>query len=280
MFHRPQTVDDALTLLAATQGRVLAGGTDVFPALGSQLLSGPVIDLTGIAALRGISLRDGVWRIGAATRWREIRDAALPPGFTALQQAAREIGSVQIQNSGTIAGNLCNASPAADAVPALIILDAAVEIASAAGLRVLPLQAFMTGYRRTALNPGEIVTSILVRDAAAAAPSHFLKLGARKYLVISIAMVAAQMAIENGIIKQAHIAIGACSPVAVRLARLEQDLAGMRATEAMACIKPDHFSDLTPIDDVRATAAYRRDAAMTLVRRAITMGIQDWGMQT
>lgn len=273
MFHRPQTVDDALALLAAAPARLLAGGTDVYPALGERQLSGPVIDLTAITALRGISRNGETWRIGAATRWRDIRDAFLPPGFAALQQAAREIGSVQIQNSGTIAGNICNASPAADGVPPLLILDAEVEIASATGTRVLPLSDFITGYRRTALQPGEIVTAILVRDAAAQSPSNFLKLGARKYLVISIAMVAAQFAVENGVITEARVAIGACSAVAMRIRQLEQDLTGAPVHVAAERIQPQHFSDLTPIDDVRATAQYRRDAAMILVRRALAAGM-------
>lgn len=269
MFHRPHTVDDALALLAHGGGRALAGGTDLFPAHGGGPLSGTVVDLTAIPALRGISHANGVWRIGAGTTWSDITAAALPPGFQALQQAARTIGSVQIQNSGTIAGNLCNASPAADSVPALLVLDASVEIASANGTRTLPLRDFITGYRRTALAPGELVTAIVVPDAAAQAPSHFLKLGARAYLVISIVMVATQIESEDGRIRTARIAVGACSPVAMRLHALEADLIGTPVAGAAALVQPAHLAALTPIDDVRATAAYRRDAALTLVRRAL-----------
>lgn len=270
MFHRPQTVDDALALLAADGGTVLAGGTDVYPALGARPLAGPVIDLTAISGLCGISSSPDGWRIGAATRWSDIIHADLPSGFRALQQAARTIGAVQIQNSGTIAGNLCNASPAADSVPPLLILDTEVEMASAAGTRRLPLGDFLTGYRRTALRPGEIVTALHIPASAGETPSEFLKLGARRYLVISIAMAAAQIAIMDGRIVQARIAIGACSPVALRLTGLERDLAGVAVHEAAGLVQEAHFTALSPIDDGRATAAYRRDAALTLVRRLLS----------
>ena len=135
----------------------------------------------------------GGLRIAACTTWSEIRDAALPPACDALRAAAAEVGGRQIQNAGTIGGNLCNASPAADGVPPLLALDAAVELASAAGTRRLPLAAFLLGPRRTDRRPGEILTAVLLPEAALAGRSVFLKLGARRHLVISIAMVAVRL---------------------------------------------------------------------------------------
>jgi len=125
-LHRPESLDAALALLEGG-GVLLAGGTDVYPALRDGAPPAAMIDLTGVAALRGIS-RDGRgWRIGAATTWTDVIRADLPPSFDGLKLAAREVGSVQIQNAGTVAGNICNASPAADGVPALLTLEAAIR---------------------------------------------------------------------------------------------------------------------------------------------------------
>lgn len=269
-YLRPATVQEAVGYLATDKIRIIAGCTDLLAATTAQDLSGSVIDITGIADLRGIAHGPDGWRIGAATTWTDVIRADLPPAFDMLRQAAREVGSVQIQNAGTVAGNLCNASPAADGVPSLMALDAEVEIASLAGPRRVALGEFITGARRTALGPGEMVQAVHVPESAGRGRSRFLKLGARRYLVISIAMVAARLEIEDGRIAAAAIAVGACSAVATRLARLEAVLVGLpaeRAAEriAAALVLPD----LAPIDDIRADAAYRAAAALDLVRRAI-----------
>ena len=133
-YDRPDALPDALAILARGPRTVLAGGTDLFPATAAPELPGPILDVTGIPELRGISRGAGGLRIGACTTW--IGDPPTPPcrrAFDALRAAAAEVGGRQIQNAGTIAGNLCNASPAADGVPPLLALDAEVELASAAG---------------------------------------------------------------------------------------------------------------------------------------------------
>ena len=178
---------------------------------------------------------------------------------------------MQIQNSGTVAGNICNASPAADGVPALLALDAQVEVASAAGKRTLPLDQFILGPRKTALRQGELVTAIFVPKPLHPARSDFLKLGARKYLVISIAMVACVLEVRDGLVHAARIAVGSCSPVAMRLPELEQALAGKPLRNLAELARPEHLRDLRPIDDVRASADYRREAALTLIRRSLEL---------
>src|SRR5690606_12010591 len=149
----------------------------------------------GLDELRGVSETASHVVIGARTTWTDLIRHPLPAAFDALKQAAREVGSVQIQNVASVAGNLCNASPAADGAPALLVLDAEVELRSRAGSRMLPLQDFILGNRRTAIEPGEIVTAIRIPKASIAGSSSFQKLGARRYLVISIAMAAARMVI-------------------------------------------------------------------------------------
>lgn len=269
-YHRPSLLDEALEILAGTRATIAAGCTDLFPATGRAALPGPVLDITGIDALRGIETTTAGIRIGAGTSWADVVRADLPPGFDMLKQAAAEVGSVQIQSSATVAGNICNASPAADGVPCLLALEAEIEIASKHGQRSLPLDQFITGVRKTALAPGEMVTAILIPQSAYAGRSCFRKLGARKYLVISIAMVAARLTVENGVVTQAALAVGACSAVATRLPRLESALIG-QPIEATSGLVTEALvsSDLSPIDDLRADAPYRHHAALELLRRAL-----------
>jgi CO/xanthine dehydrogenase FAD-binding subunit len=278
-YHRPRVLADALKI-AADGARVLAGGTDLFPATKSRALDGPLLDLTAIDALSGITRTDSGWQIGATTRWADVVRADLPPAFQALQQAGREVGSVQIQNAGTIAGNLVNASPAADGVPALLVLEAEVELASAGETRRLPLGEFITGVRQTALRKGEIVTALHIPAGAVRGASAFRKLGARRYLVISIVMAAARLEMAGGRITHAALSVGACSPVAQRLGEAEAALIGADPfspetwQDALAL---DIAATLAPIDDIRADAAYRADAARAMLSDAITAAARAGG---
>ena len=268
-YLRPRRLEDALAALRRPHA-VLAGGTDFYPARVGQLIAEDILDVSAIDCLRGIVRTDSGWRLGAAATWSEVIEADLPPLFDGLKQAAREIGGRQIQNAGTIAGNLCNASPAADSVPCLLALDAEVEIAGQDGRRCLPLSDFLTGARRTCLMPGELVVAVHVPRPSHEARSGFLKLGARRYLVISIAMVAATLECQDGVVRAARIAVGACSPVARRLPLLEAALQGGVCDSSLADrLELAHLAPLAPIDDVRGSSAYRNDAVMTLLRRLL-----------
>lgn len=269
-YAKPTTVEEALALLGDGSWRILAGGTDFYPALGAGPLREDILDINGLDELRGIAETHEHWLIGARTTWSDIVRHALPPAFGALRQAAREVGSVQIQNVGSVAGNLCNASPAADGVPPLLVLGAEVELRSAAATRRLPLEKFILGNRRTALQQAEMLTAIRVPKRAAAGRSVFVKLGARRYLVISIAMAAARLVVEGGVVGEAAIAVGSCSAVATRLAGVEAALRGRPADASLAnAVLSAPMDELSPIDDVRGTAGYRRDAAREIVARAV-----------
>jgi len=270
LYARPSELNDLLALLAEP-ARLLAGGTDVFPGAGERPLTGRIVDISAMQGLRGVGRAGDEIRIGAATTWTDLIREDLPPAFDALRAAAREIGAVQIQNRGTIGGNLCNASPAADGVPPLLILDAEVELASQRGLRRLPLSRFITGNRRTLIEADEMMTAIIVPAPAPAARSTFLKLGARRYLVISIAMAAVLLDIgADGFVRAARLALGACSAVAQRLPAAEASLIGERADAGLGGrLRAEHLAELTPIDDIRASADYRREAALVLLRRAV-----------
>ena len=271
MYLRPTDLTEALAALKAAPLEVLAGGTDFYPARVGRPISGDILDITALSALRGVREQTAGWRIGALTTWADLVAAPLPPVFDGLRSAAREVGGAQIQNVGTVAGNICNASPAADGGPALLALDAEVELAALDAVRRLPLKEFIAGIRRTLRRPDELVTAVLVPAWSSDARSVFLKLGARRYLVISIVMVAACIeAGPDGAVARATVAVGACSEVAQRLTKLEAKLLGRPLAPALADLaRPDDLAPLAPITDVRGTAEYRRDAALTLVRRAL-----------
>jgi CO/xanthine dehydrogenase FAD-binding subunit len=269
-YAKPTTLDEALALLDESAWRILAGGTDFYPAQGAKPFRDNVLDINGLACLRGIAETGSHWIIGARTTWTDLVRHPLPLAFDALKQAACEVGSLQIQNVASIAGNLCNASPAADGVPGLLVLDAEVELRSAATTRHLPLPDFILGNRRTALLPGEMVTAIRIPKRASAGTSAFVKLGARRYLVISIAMVAARLVIDSGTVTEAAVSVGSCSAVARRLAGVEAALRGLAANQRLAdAILSAPMPELSPIADVRGSAEYRLDAARELVARAV-----------
>jgi len=268
-YLRPDNLEDALAALADGDLVRAAGCTDLLAATDRKALPGDVLDLTAVTGLRGIDRGSGDVRIGGGTTWTDIIRADLPPAFDGLKLAAREVGSIQIQNRGTIAGNLCNASPAADGVPPLLTLNASVELASVRGVRILPLAEFITGPRQIGLESDELLTAVLIPGSATKGVSNFIKLGARKYLVISIVMTAARIVVDDGVVTEARLSVGACSPVATRLSEAEAALIGApldpsRITDAMVA------DALSPIDDVRADAGYRMSSAAELLRRTIT----------
>ena len=271
LYQRPQTLPEAMALLAAGPQMVLAGGTDIYPALAGADLHGPVLDLTAVAGLRGIVAGPDGLRIGACTTWAEVAAATnLPPALVALQQAAVQIGGRQIQAAGTIGGNLCHASPAADGVPPLLVLGAEVELASPRGRRRLALAAFITGPRRTARAADEVLVAVLIPQAGLAGQSRFLKLGARAWLVISIAMVAVRIKAAQGRVAEAALAVGACSAVARRLPAVEAHLIGAPLAAAAGLISDAAVAAaLDPLDDLRGSAVYRATAAAELLRRAV-----------
>lgn len=277
-YFVPGSVDEALALLRDRRPTVVAGCTDILPARRQGRPSRDILDVAQVPELRGIVRGPQGWRIGAATTWAEISAAPLPPAFDALRQAAREVGAIQIQNAGTIAGNICNASPAADGVPPLLVLGAEVELASVVGTRRLPLEEFITGVRRTTCAADELVVALHLPHPAPGEGGAFIKLGTRSSLVISIAMVAAVVRIDRDRIAGARVAVGACSPVARRLPEWEAALANRPLAE-LAGLRPEarHLSVLSPIDDVRATAAYRIEAVRELCQRALVRAVNAAG---
>ncbi|MGP1256360.1 MAG: FAD binding domain-containing protein [Kiloniellales bacterium] len=275
VYFRPRTLLQALEALAERPLTPLAGGTDVYPAQANLAAWNrapelDILDVSDLPELQGTEETPEGWRLGALTTWTEAIEGPLPTWFEGLRMAGRTVGGRQIQNRGTLAGNLCNASPAADGVPPLLALDCEVELASTAGRRRLPLSDFILGNRSTARRPDELLVALWIPQPRQAARSTFLKLGARSYLVISIVMVAATLEVEAGEVTAARLAVGSCSAAARRLPDLEAALCGRPCDATLAAaVDPGHLELLSPIDDVRGSADYRRDTAVTLVRRAL-----------
>jgi len=267
-YSRPDNLEEALESLSKNPSTLLAGGTDFFPNRVREPIAERVLDITGIRSLRSIkNSNDGI-KIGALTTWTDIVKTNLPPAFDGLKKAAVTIGGLQTQNAATICGNICNASPAADSVPNLMALDASVRLQSSNQTRLLPLEEFILGNRKTARKSNELVSEIVVPTPKKKSFGNFEKLGTRAYLVISIVMVGVVVELdEKDRVINLKIAIGACSPVAKRLRLLEKEAVGQKLKYLE--IHPKHTESLKPIDDIRATSAYRKKVVPELLKRAL-----------
>ncbi|MBL1422002.1 MAG: xanthine dehydrogenase family protein subunit M [Alphaproteobacteria bacterium] len=270
-YFTPTSLLSAVEMLDRGSVHIIAGGTDFYPALGDTTPDMDLLDLTQISELSGITQTATGWRIGAATTWSQLVVTKLPAYFDGLKQTALEIGSLQIQNVATLAGNICNASPAADGMPTLLTLNAEIELSSTSGQRILPLAEFVTGVRKIDLRQDELLSAIIIPKAEESSTSGFLKLGSRRYLVISIAMVAVVIALEDKIISDIRVAVGSCSPVAKRMIDLEKYLIGrdIDVLKQDNSIATELLKDISPIDDLRGTADYRMDSVAELCRRVI-----------
>jgi CO/xanthine dehydrogenase FAD-binding subunit len=269
-YLRAASISEALEALSRGF-RILAGGTDLYPSRAARPLEEPLVDISAVSELRVIEpIADG-WRIGAAATFADLTNASLPPWFSGLKAAAREVGGLQIQNFATLAGNVCNASPAADGTVALLALDARVIVASRRGMREVALADFVTGPRRCDLACDEMVLAFDIPQRSKGARAAFAKLGHRRYLVISVVMASIMLEWdETDTITGAWIAVGAMSARALRLRSLERDLVGQKNSPAIAAlVEARHLEALTPLDDIRGTRAYRLEAALTLLRRML-----------
>ena len=267
---RPGNLDEALALLAGEPGRwtPLAGGTDLMVGLASGALEPrAVLDLGACEALRGLRAEAEAFRIGALCTFRELIDAPeLRRELPVLAQAARATGALAIQNRGTLGGNLAHASPAADAATALLACGAELELASVRGRRRLPLEAFFLGYRRTALAPDELITSIHVPRPAGRSVQLFRKVAPRAAQAIAKLSLAACAELEDGRLKALRLGLGAVAPVPLRARRTESLLAGRALGDLpRAEAREALMGELAPIDDLRSTARYRRRVAGNLL---------------
>lgn len=268
----PATLPEALALLAAEPDRVpIAGGTDLMVRITGEIGDPParVVDLDRLDVLRGIRVTDDhALAIGALSTWTEIRRSAFVLRLLpALAAAAATIGAVQIQNRGTLGGNVINASPAGDSLPVLLAADARLVLASARGERSVAAADFWTGYRVTARTPDELLVRVEIPLPEGRSVS-FRKVGTRRAQAISKVVMALAWRVEDGVWRDVRIALGSVAPTPVRVTAAEQVLEGAAADAATAERAVEALMDaIRPIDDVRSTATYRREVAGRILVR-------------
>ena len=273
-WFSPDCLEDALALLDAhPAARLIAGGTDLLVRLRREPSDAMLISLDRVAALQGIEEVDedgGMLAIGATTRIAELAGSIfLADRAPLLQRAARTFAAPAIRNMATIAGNLCTASPAGDCLPPLYALGAQVELVSAAGRRRLPIADFILGPGRSALACGEIVTRVLLPERGPFAWQSYEKVGRRQSLAISVVSFAGLLQLDDERrVTAAHFAWGAVGPTVVSAPELADWLVGQSLDQALIDTAVDRArAAVCPIDDLRASAAYRRALAGNLLRR-------------
>lgn len=271
-FHRPTDLDGALRLLAnSEEARPLAGGASLVAMMNARLVEpGALVSLAGIPGLAGIEEEaDGTIRIGAMTRHRETAsDMRLTGGRSVLRRAASRIANPVVRNMGTIGGSIALADPAADYPAALVCLDADIEIAGPGGTRRVAATDFFTGWYETALEPGEMVVSVRLPTAPKGSVGVYRKLAriSGDFAIVSVALL---LAVENGRASALRVAVGGCGPTPLRLPEFEAKLTGRPLDDLDSAALGRALAWISdPVDDVRASAAYRRRVIPRLVEDA------------
>jgi xanthine dehydrogenase small subunit len=270
----PRTLAEAYAVLSREPARPIAGGTDLMVALTGELGEPPehVIDLWRLDEMRGIAVDGDALALGALTTYTEIRRSAhCREHVPALVEAAATIGAAQIQNRGTLGGNIANASPAGDTLPVLLALDASIVCGSSRGERVVPSHEFWTGYRQTSLAADELVIRVRV-PLAAGRETRFRKVGTRRAQSISKVVLALSYrdAGPSAPWTDVRLALGSVAPTPIRARATEATLEGHAPTPETADTAVETLAgELHPIDDVRSTAEYRRLVAARVLHRLI-----------
>lgn len=274
-YHAPQSVSEAVGLLHrfGDKARPLAGGTDVLIFMeGGKIAPENLVDLSRIPDMAAIDYDpERGLRLGALTTMRDIeRSPDIRAHYPALTESTLELAGVQIRNMATIGGNTCNASPAADTIPALMALDATAVITGTDGERRVPYTEFFQGPGKTVLAQGELLTAIELPPPAPHAGSHYIKLAVRKAMDIAIVGVGAAVMMDGETVADSRIALGAVGPVVVRAHNAEQILRGNRLDEnTLDKVAEAAVAIAAPISDQRASAGYRKKMVGVLTRQAL-----------
>jgi CO/xanthine dehydrogenase FAD-binding subunit len=274
IYERPETIGEAIVALRATDARALAGGTDLVPQLREgRRRAARIVDLKHVPELTAIAvLGDGSVQIGAAvTATAVARHAAIVAGYPAIAESAQLIGGVQVQNRASLGGNICNAAPSADGVPALICHGAQALIAGPEGTRQMPVEAIFAGPGRTTLAPGELMVAIRLPPAEPHAAGAYLRFTPRREMDIAIAGAAAWLRLGgNGTIAEARLALASVAPTPIRAPTTEKKLVGERPSgELFEEAGRLAAQDARPISDTRGSAGYRATLVAVLVARVL-----------
>ena len=273
-YEAPSTVDEAVALLAGAKGaaRVLAGGTDLLVQMRAGMTSpGLIVDIKGIAETKGISVAGDGFRIGASVAGAEMGEHAdLTAAWPGIVEGAELIGSTQVQSRATMAGNLCNASPAADSVPALIAAGATCTVAGPNGRREVPVKDIPTGPGKTSLGAGEFIVDIKLPARPAHASDAYLRMIPRTEMDIAIVGAGVNLVLDDkGTCTEACVVLGAVGPTTIIVADAAAALVGSKVDDAaLAAVSAAARAAATPINDKRGTIEYRTKVAGVLASRA------------
>ena len=276
-FRSHESVEETLGCLSelGDDAQVLAGGTDVMLQYQrGELRPAALVHIERIAELAEIAVANGSVTLGAlATHRAVVRDARLSTRLPALGEACATVGGWQTQEFGTVAGNVCNASPAADTIPPLLAAGAVLELSSRRGTRSVPLDEFVLGRRRTAREPDELVTAIRVESVPPGGGEVYLKVAPRSAMEVALVGLAVRLRLgDDGMVAEARIAACSVAPVPLRATVAEQALAGSRLEPERVAEAAAALGQLAePIDDARATSAYRRRVLGPLLERAVAI---------
>lgn len=267
-YLRPRTLAEAVEARAKhPDWMVLAGGTDLMVNANHRPAPAGILDLWRLAELGGIELTDQL-TIRAGTTWLEVeRHPHVLERYRPLAEAAREIGALQIQARGTLGGNVGTSSPVGDSLPVLLAFDAELELASVRGHRRVPYREFCTGYRKTQLAADELIVAAHLPLLVGPTRTTWRKVGTRRAQSISKVMGAAVIFRDGDIVTSARVALGAVADRPIRVAAVEQAVAGLPFGKAADAARAALRTAIKPIDDIRSTATYRRDVAENLVAR-------------
>ena len=281
-YFRASTLEEALELLNKLESvKVLAGGSDLLIDLKIRRYEVKnVVDISGIKELNYIEDRGEHVAIGAATKLQDIVESPIiATKAPVLAEAVNEMASWQIRNVATIGGNLCNASPAADTAPPLLVLNARLHLVSLEGEREVPITGFFLGPRKTVLRKGELLREIVVPYERGAGAS-FIKLGRRNAFTLSVVAVATLVKVRNGIFDDVRVALNSVAPKPVRAVSVEKFLKSREVS--MSAIEEGAkrvLQDISPISDVRASADYRKEMSVVLTKESLLRSLERAGVK-
>ena len=277
-YHKPKDLNEALKLLKEIKdAKPIAGGTDLMVDMKiGRMKTGNLIDISNLKELRKIEFHKDNVIIGAAVTLQEIiNDERIRREIPILAEAAESMGSWQIRNVATIGGNICNASPAADMAPPLMVLNSKLKISSINGDRIIPVEKFFKGPRQTELMAEEILTEIIVPRESCNAGMKFMKIGRRRAHTLSIVATAVAVRTTEDKIEYVRIALNSIAPTPIRAYKTEEELIGSRIDEVDVKVKK-LTEEIKPISDVRASAEYRREMAVKITMEALKKSIENW----
>jgi carbon-monoxide dehydrogenase medium subunit len=274
IYHAPTTIEEAISILEeyGEDARPIAGGTAMVNLMKQNMvLADHLVGLGKLPGLRGVSQTNGSLHIGALTRHREVE---LSPEVKAhsplLAEAYSKVATVRVRNMATVGGGLTHADPAQDPPPSLMVLDAHVVLTSSKGTRELPVSDLFVDYYESALEPGELLTELVVPQSPKGAKTVYLKFLPRTEDDYATVSVAALATVENGVCKDIRVALGAVAPTPIRATAVEAALKGQQVTPDVVRAAAEAVADqVDPLTDFRGSDDYKRDMAVVFTRRAL-----------